>query len=110
MNTFEDPCHCVCSCLTIKWNVTGQNLVQHTAERPDVAALVGRFAAGLFRAHISRRAYYMAGLSDVSFTAHAFARGGLSQTKIQHLDSAVRCELDVAGLEVAVDNALVMGR
>ena len=36
--------------------LAGQHLVEHGAERPDVAALVDGFAARLFRAHVRSRA------------------------------------------------------
>ena len=37
------------------------------------------------------------------------AREGLGEAEVEHLDLAVRRDLDVGGLEVAVDDALLVG-
>jgi hypothetical protein len=34
--------------------------------------------------------------------------GNLGQTEVEHLDDTVRCDLDVCGLEIAVDDALLV--
>ena len=40
----------------------GEHLVEHTTERPDVAALVGRLALRLLRTHVDSRAENDAGV------------------------------------------------
>ena len=81
------------------------------------ALLSTAFPSGLFRRHIRGRA-----------ENHALLRGGIAQrgrvreiqfglfsgkrlrqSEVQHLHLAVRSDLDVGGLEVAVDDALLMG-
>ena len=42
----------VCDFLAGERALPGQHLVEHRAERPDVAAFVDSFAARLFRAHV----------------------------------------------------------
>ena len=55
----------------------GERFVQNATKRPDVTTLISRLTTSLFRAHISRRAHYTAGLSDGGFNAFGFAYGGL---------------------------------
>ena len=58
--------------LASEGNPACQHLVQHTAERPDVAALLRRLAAGLLRAHVGRRADYPARLGDGALLVRRF--------------------------------------
>ncbi|MBA7711769.1 hypothetical protein ES703_120735 [subsurface metagenome] len=87
-----------------------QHLVQHTAERPDVAALIGWLTAGLFGAHIGRRANHPAGLGDSALLVQSLTADRLGQAEVQHLYLAFRRYLDIAGLEVPVDNIVLVRR
>src|SRR5271167_3689657 len=40
----------------------GQHLVEHAAEREDVAAGVGRFSTNLFRRHVANCSHYESGI------------------------------------------------
>ena len=105
----SSPSKCACA---------GQHLVEHTAKRPDVAAFVRRAPLGLLGAHVRRRAenHPDAGhhggcrdgrrLRDVRRAAGRLHR--LCQAEVEHLDGAVGADLDVGGLEVAVDDALLV--
>ncbi|MBA7705720.1 hypothetical protein ES703_114556 [subsurface metagenome] len=72
--------------------------------------MIDGFAAGLFRAHVSRRANHTAGLSDGSLNALAFSAEDLGQAEVQHLDFLVWRYLDVAGLEVSMDDTFLVRR
>jgi hypothetical protein len=104
-----------------------QHLVEHAPERPDVGALVHGAAARLFGRHVRGGAEdhpvrrHRRGARDggrVGERRRALPagcpRGGggierLRQPEIQHLHGAVGPHLDVRGLEVAVDDAGVVG-
>jgi hypothetical protein len=96
----------------------GEQLVEHDAERPDVGALVDGSAAGLLRRHVGRRTEDHPGnrrrvhgrRHDRRAVEHSgtVARSGVErpgEPEVEHLDSAVRRELDVVWLEIAVDDA-----
>ena len=92
----------------------GEHLVQHAAERPDVGALVDRFAARLFGAHVRRGAENHARRVSRRPSSSATADGrrvesatdGFGQTEVEHLHRRRRRELDVGRLQIAVDDAL----
>ena len=97
-----------------------QHLEEHDAERPDVGALVHRLAARLLRRHVGGGAEDEAGRGAGAARGWATATGrrrtlpgalagpGLGEAEVEHLDLAVRCHLHVRGLEVAVDDALLV--
>ena len=96
----------------------GQHFVEHAAERPDVGALVDGLAARLLGAHVG------GGAEDHARVRHAPGRDGrrlrrsrrrastrlqrLGQAEVEHLDRAVRPDLDVGRLQIAVDDALLV--
>jgi hypothetical protein len=90
------------------------HLVEHHTESPHVAARVGRLAAQLFRRHVRHRAEQRSRLGDpcrrtsrdVDLRVNA---NSFRQTKIQHLDAALRSEPHVRALQIAVDDAAVVG-
>ena len=100
--------------LALEQALAGEHLEQHDAEGPDVGALVGRPPARLLGAHVGRGAEDDAHLrcgEDVSVgewpgsalaAARSFER--LGQAEIEHLDLAVRRDLDVGRLQIAVDD------
>ena len=96
--------------------LSGNEFVQHHAERKDVRALVGGLAPRLFGRHIGR------GAQDHSGFRHADGEGGRAlaasagsgrqfrQSKVEHLHAAVGFDLDVGGLQVAMRDAPFVGR
>ena len=94
----------------------GEHFEDNGAERPDVGPLVHLFSLRLLRGHVGGRSQddtrrrlpcERGRLGKLSGRiAAAFARVRFRQTEVQHLDPAVGCDLDVAGLQVTVDDAL----
>jgi hypothetical protein len=82
----------------------GQHLVQHAAERVDVAPSVERpLAHGLLGAHVHRRPQRQPGLRQPPLGARLAHRAGDPEVGEQH---PVALEQDVLGLDVAVDDSL----
>ena len=95
-------------------------LEQHAAERPDVGAPVDRRAARLLGAHVGRgaedharagsRRRVMVGEFDEVGVEPASDRIALGEAEVEHLHRARGREHDVAGLEIAVDDAALVRR
>jgi hypothetical protein len=117
--------------LALKRLPAGEHFVEHHAEREHVAPVIPAHAARLLRRHVRGGAENRAGLRTLGAVALAKvahgrqrrrireARGrldravlvtGLRQPEVQHFDLVVRCDLDVRGLEIAVNNALFVRR
>ena len=105
--------------LAPKRALAGQHLVEDDAERPDVAALVDGAARAPARDSCrprcrgSRRACVIAGVVIVGDVRHARRTTAavlhrLGQTEVEHLHRAVGPHFDVRGLQVAVDDALLV--
>ena len=99
----------------------GQHLVKYYAEGPDVGASVDRLAARLLGTHISRRAQDHARLRhrQRKRRRHGGARTwrdcaelarGLGEAEIENLDHAGGREFDVGRLQIAMDDAILVGR
>ena len=86
-----------------------EHLEKHRPERPDVCAAIGFEAAGLFRAHVARCPEHHAGLRkrDGVGTLRVVA-DRLGETEVEDLDAAVGGQLDVSGLEIAMDDAALV--
>ena len=95
----------------------GQHLVEHAAERPDVAALVGGTSLRLFRRHVRRRAENGAEPGHHRRRRDRRRRGHLRterrwrvhrfcEAEIEDFDRAVRTQLDIGRLQIAMDDAL----
>ena len=94
-----------------------EHLPQHHPECPDVRARVDRFAASLLGAHVG------GGAEDDALDRGVTGDGGgegqarvaglrlpcLGEAEVEHLDGAVGPDPDVGGLEVAVDDAGLVG-
>jgi hypothetical protein len=99
--------------LALKKPLAGEHFVEHDAESPDVDALVDNFAARLLRRHIGGGAE-----DDAHARGHCFSWGvggerrcftrPLGQAEIEHFDRAVGLDLDVARLQIPVNDAFVM--
>ena len=87
----------------------GRGLVEHRPEREQVAARVERAAEQLLGRHVVECAHHQRGPCEGD--AGHFLGGGAQQFRepeIQHLDLATRREHDVAGLQVAMDDRLLV--
>ena len=81
----------------------GHHLIQHGSQGVEVAAGVGCAAQRLLRRHVGYGAQHHAGLGD----PRPVYRHG--QAEVAQLGGAVLGEPDVAGLQVAVDDATSVG-
>src|SRR5205814_7144614 len=83
-------------------NVTGQQLVQHGAERVDVAVRVDTVAGRLLRGDVVRRPQHRAGLG------HAVDVDRAGDAEVRHLGPAVAVQKHVLRLDVTVHEAVLM--
>ena len=86
----------------LKGQLAGEHLEHHDADRIDVAARVGKGAAGLLGTDVVHRADGLVG------DGLGGAAGKAGNAKIGDLDRPVREQHDVLGLDVPVDDALVV--
>ena len=93
----------------------GEQLIQDRAQGVDVAARVDVWRGpGLLRAHVLRRAQDHAGLRGQLSAEHERVHGGserLGDAEVDHLGHRLAVDLgdeDVRGLQVAVQNGLLM--
>ena len=91
--------------------------MEQDAERPDVRASVHGLALGLLGRHVRRRAEDDPGPSGHDrerwrigdLGRHGVVRQRLGETEVEDLDSALLGQLDVGGLQVAMDDAALVG-
>ena len=98
-----------------------QHLEEHAPEGPDVGAPVHRLAPGLLGRHVPGRPQEHPGLGPAGGEGGGLGpvlprasrervdAHGLGQAEVEDLDLAVLGDHDVSGLEVAVDDALLVG-
>jgi len=96
-----------------------QHLQQHHPEGPDVGAFVHRLAPRLLRRHVGGGSEDDTGQGGpvrerrrlrvgTSRGGPALALVGLGQAEVEQLDRAIARDLDVGGLEVPVDDAVLV--
>ncbi len=86
-------------------------MIQHHAERVDIAARVGVIAR-LLRGHVLRRAEEHSRVRYLRRVGAVFGNEGFHQTEIEHLDDIVAIlgqQHHVGWFEVAVDDADLVG-
>ena len=101
--------------LAVERPVMGHQLEHHAAERPDIRSPIDRLAARLLRAHVRHSAEDHPGAESRRRRLRgAIARNivdeRLRQSEIQDLDGAFRCDLDVGGFQIPVDDAFLVRR
>ncbi len=97
--------------------LASQHLDQDQAEGPNVGPLVHYLSSGLLGTHIGRRAHHDSlargfqrqrrGLGQFCFRQLRLQR--LGQAEVQHLDLPLEGDLHVRRLQVAVNDALLVG-
>ena len=104
--------------LALEELAAGQHLEEHDPEGPDVGPPVDRLAAGLLRRHVGGgaedEAGRGAGVGERRGLRQVGRRGAralprLGEAEVENRGLAVGSELDVRRLEVAVDDALLVG-
>jgi hypothetical protein len=85
----------------------GGDLVQHTAQGVQVAAVVDLVAADLLGRHVVRGAHGDAGAGEAAGEADVLAEAG--DAEVADLHRPVGEPHDIRGLQVPVDDALFMG-
>jgi len=82
---------------------TGQHLVEHGAQRVEIRARRHASAHGLLGRHVGGRSHHRSLAGD----ARAVERD--REAEVAEPDAAVVAEPDIPGLEIAVDDAVVVG-
>ncbi|HUI77606.1 MAG TPA: hypothetical protein VLY24_06805 [Bryobacteraceae bacterium] len=102
----------------VKWQSAGGHFVEHGTEGEDIAAPIEFLAPRLFRRHIGNGADGGAGagkvvdarsLGDLRVGKAGAAGGHFGEAEIEDLGVAALADENVGGLNVAVNNALVVG-
>ncbi len=111
--TLENIGHRLRGRLAGKGPASRDHLVQHAAERKDIARSVRGDTANLLGRHIPHRTHDRAG---VSFRRHGcVARCGVRrppacEAEVQNLDAAAGGQEEILGLQIAVNDSLAMSR
>jgi hypothetical protein len=113
----QDRAHRVGGRLAVERAVTREHLVEDRAEGEDVASRVGRLSPHLLRRHVAERAEHDARLGarrggrQIRLLAPAFLGvRQFRQTEVEDLEPAILRDEEVLGLQVPVDNPLLVGR
>ncbi len=113
----EDRRHRLRSRLSLKRPGARQHLVEHGAEGKDVRPLVHRNAPDLLRGHVPDGPHDRSGLREAGhgrrlrfFDGIREPRAGLGKPEVEDLHPLVPCDEDVVGLQVPMDDALLVRR
>ncbi len=105
--------------LSVECALAGQHFIDHAAEGPNVGPLIDVCSARLLWRHVRRGSQDEPRLchcrrSDRGHGRHARrdTRGlhRLREAKVEHLHRSIRPDLDVRGLQITVDDALLVRR
>jgi hypothetical protein len=99
-----------CRTLPLERPLAGGHLVKDDAQAEDVGPLIDRLALGLLRRHVGR------GSDHPAFSGHVHISGGqlfillqqLGQSEVEDLGPPFLVEHDVAGLQIAVQHAMLV--
>jgi hypothetical protein len=92
-----------------KGPLAGQALVEDAAESPDVGTVIDRSPEELLGAHVAWGADDPAAPAGVGRVLRSrFAADRSGQTEIEYLDQPIRGDPDIAGLDVEVNDALLV--
>jgi hypothetical protein len=101
----------------LKSALAGQHLIQDGAKREDISPMIDQLASHHFRRHIAGRAHHRARLGFVSLSRRAVVLVYLPllrlhqfrQAEVQNLDPAFFGDEQVLRLQVAMNDAFVVG-
>jgi hypothetical protein len=108
---FEDFGKCVGDGFAIEEFLAGEEFENNDAEGPNVGAAVDGLAGGLFWGHVGGGAQDESGFGGAEgkrAVCFVGAFDGLGEAEIENFDLATGSEKDVGGLEVSMDDALVV--
>ena len=114
----DDGCQCIRDRFAAKCLLSRQQLKEDAPERPNISALIYGLPARLLGAHVRRGAENCPGTRGRGAEGWRLAKirlgdlrfPSLRKTEIQHFNGALDCDLDVLGLQVAVDDAFLVRR
>ena len=102
---FQDVGHHLSRARPIERAPPGQQLVRDTAERKNIASLIGLKTFGLLGRHISRRADNDARRRQIDGRLPAGVADKFCEAEVEYLHPAVGGQLDVGGLEIAMTDS-----
>ena len=93
-----------------------QHFREDYAEGPDVGAPVDGLALGLFRAHVPGRPHdharqrppHRQGGRGCRIGRRRVRRERLGQAEVENFHATLGCDLDISGLQVAMDDAFIV--
>ena len=88
--------------IAVKGHLTGQHFIQHHAHAVNIAGKGHVLAARLFGRKVVHRAHHVIALGQGAAARHA------GNAKVRHLDQAFGIDQDVLGLDVAVDDTIIV--
>ena len=94
--------HEACGSFAGEWPLIGEQFIQQNSEGPDVGSFVGMFAVILLGRHVGEGADEHAGLGSGGFE-------DASDAEIDYFYDAFLTDHDVAGLDVAMNDAAFVG-
>ena len=110
---FQDRAHGVGGGLPSERTLAGKHLVKNGAETENIAAMIGFLAAHLFRRHVAYGTEHHAGTGGTTGWSKRLLIADamldqLCQAEVQDLHATIFGNKDVLGLQVAMNDVLVM--